>query len=138
MVYYRPWLAHMKDKTQSKMERKHNTRVTGGNTVEPAYFLLKTAYKVHFSRIHAQKNAKNPFGGWLLFLDFSKEMQNSFIEPQQKFPKKHIPSVFVNVKEIWPTVILLNIVDRIVTLLRASSQLVTDVEWERPLTGFRS
>ena len=99
---------------------------------------MKTAYKEHFSRIHAQKRAKNPFGGWLLFLDSSKEMQNSFIDPQQKFPKQHIPSVFVNVKEIWSTVILLNIVDRIVTLLRASSQLVTDVEWERPLTGFRS
>lgn len=99
---------------------------------------MKTAYKVNFSRIHAQKSVKNLIGGWRIFLDFSKEMQNSFIEPQQKFAKKHIPSVFVNVKEIWSTVILLNIVNRIVTLLRASSQLVTDVEWERPLTGFRS
>ena len=35
MVYYRPWLAHMKDKTQSRMERKHNTGVTGRNMVEP-------------------------------------------------------------------------------------------------------
>ena len=50
---------------------------------------MKTAYKVHFSRIHAHKSAKNPFGGWLLFSDFSEEMQNWFIEPQQKFPKKH-------------------------------------------------
>ena len=99
---------------------------------------MKTAYKVHFSRIHAHKSAKNPFGGWLLFSDFSEEMQNWFLEPQQKFPKKHISSVFVNLKEIWPTVILLNLVDRVVTLLRASSQLVTDVELERPLPGFRS
>lgn len=99
---------------------------------------MKTAYKVHFSRIHAPKSAKDPFGGWLLFSDFSEEMQNWFIEPQQKFPKKHIPSVFVNLKEIWPTVMLLNLVDRIVRLLRASSQLVTDVELERPLPGFPS
>ena len=43
---------------------------------------MKTAYKVHFSRIHARKSVKNPFGGWLLFSDFSEEMQNWFIEPQ--------------------------------------------------------
>jgi len=114
-----PWLAHMKDKTQSKMERKHNTGVTGGNMVEPILSYENRLQGAFFSDPCPKKR---------------KESIRRFIEPQQKFPKKHIPSVFVNLKEIWPTVILLNIVARIVTLLRASSQLVTDVERERPLT----
>ena len=100
MLYYRPWLAHLKDKTQSKMERKHNTGVTGRNMVEPILSYENRLQGAFFSD-PCPKSAKNPFGGWLLFSDLSEEMQNWFIEPQQKFPKKHIPSVFVNLKEIW-------------------------------------